>query len=535
MEDAALRPEIASSWRRAELSGLRPDAAVDRLTVEDIDRRSRLVLAAEPVLDQASRELAGTAFGLVLADRDAWIVDRRFGERHLEATFDRIGVVPGTRFTEENTGTNSIATVFELRQGLAVHGHEHFIDSFKPFACYGHPITHPVTRRLEGVLDITCLAGHANPLLGPFLRRAVADIEQRLLAGSRAAEQRMLAAYQAAALNRLRPVLVLGDDVVLANAAATDLLDAADQAVLRGLAMDAPFGVRQARSVRLSSGRVADVSFERISGASGVLFELEPPAVQAIPRRVTPRPVQRDFAAYREQRTHVLISGEPGTGRSTVARELAGDSAPAVLDAVDAQHWAPTLDQLAASHTGLLVVENIALLPSEAAARLAAIMDRGACWVALTGPPPSELTGPAADLASRCIARRELAPLRSRRDELPALVAAMLADLGSTLRFVPRTLEVLAAQPWPGNLRELKALLRHIAASRACGDVLPRDLPEAYQGSPEARRLTPIEQLEHDAIAAALRDCGGNKAQAAKLLGISRSTLHRRVRSLRLS
>ncbi|MEV5301945.1 sigma-54-dependent Fis family transcriptional regulator [Amycolatopsis methanolica] len=533
MESAALRPEIAKSWRRAELSGLRPDAAVDRLTVADIDRRSRLVLAAEPVLDQATRELAGTAFSLILADRDAWIVDRRFGERQLESTLDRLGVVPGRRFTEENTGTNSIATVFELRQGLAVHGHEHFIDSFKPFACYGHPITHPVTRRLEGVLDITCPADHASPLLGPFLRRAVADIEQRLLEGSRAAEQRMLAAYQAAALNRLRPVLVLGDDVVLANAAATDLLDAADHAVLRGLAMDAPFGVRQARSVRLSSGRVADVSFERITGASGVLFELEPPTVQAIPRRATPRPVQRDFTTYREQRTHVLISGEPGTGRSTVARELAGESALAVLDAVDAQRWAPTLDQLVASHTGLLVIENIALLPADAAARVGAVMDRG--WFAFTGPPPSELTGPAADLASRCIARRELAPLRSRRDELPALVAAMLADLGSTLRFVPSTLEVLAAQPWPGNLRELKALLRHVAAGRACGDVLPRDLPEAYQGSPRARHLTPIEQLEHDAIAAALRDCGGNKAHAAKLLGISRSTLHRRVRTLGLS
>lgn len=346
----------------------------------------------------------------------------------------------------------------------------------------------------------------------------------------------MLAAYQTAALNRLRPVLVLGDDVVLANAAATDLLDAADHAILRGLAMDAPFGVRQARSVRLSSGRITGVAFERITGASGVLFELEPPAVQPIPRRAAARQAGRDFDGYRERRTHVLISGEPGTGRSTVARDLAGSSALAVLDAVDAAHWVPTLDQLVAAGPGLLVIENIALLPADAAARLAALLDRGACWVAVTGPPAAELTGPAADLASRCIARHELPPLRARRDELPALVTAMLTDLGlaDRLRFAPRTLEVLAAQPWPGNLRELKALIRHVAATRKCGDVLPRDLPENYQRSPRARRLSRIEQLEHDAIAAALRDCGGNKAHAAKQLGISRSTLHRRVRSFGL-
>ncbi|KAA9149121.1 hypothetical protein FPZ12_043900 [Amycolatopsis acidicola] len=536
-EPGELRPEIALSWRRAELSGLSPHSSVDTLTVADIDRRSRLVVAAEPVLDQATRELAGTAFSLILADRDAWIVDRRFAELGLESTMDRLGVVPGTRFTEENTGTNSIATVFELRQGLSVHGAEHFIDCFKNFACYGHPITHPVTRRLEGVLDITCPAAHANPLLGPFLRRAVSDIEQRLLEGSRAAQQRMLAVYQSAALNRLRPVLVLGDDVVLANAAATDLLDAADHAILRGLAMDAPFGVRQARDVRLTSGRVVDVAFERITGASGVLVELAPPDVQPIPRRVTPRPPQRDFATYRAQRTHVLISGEPGTGRSTAARELAGESALAVLDAVDAGHWVSTLDQLVASHAGLLVIENIALLTPEAAARVGAIMDGGACWVALTGPPAADLQGPAADLASRCMARRELPPLRTRREELPALVHEMLTELGvaASLRLAPSTLEVLAAQPWPGNLRELATLIRHIAATRSAGDVLPRDLPEAYQGSPKARRLTPIEQLEHDAITAALRDCGGNKAHAAKQLGISRSTLHRRVRSLGLS
>ncbi|NKQ53784.1 hypothetical protein HFP15_12920 [Amycolatopsis sp. K13G38] len=521
-----LRPEIALSWRRSELSGLTPASSLDTFTVADYDRRSRLVVAADPVLDEAARELAGTAFSLVLADRDAWIVDRRYGARQAESVLDSIGAVPGRRFTEETTGTNSIATVFELRRGLSVHGNEHFIESLKQFACYGHPITHPVTHRLEGVLDITCPATQDNPLLAPFLRRAVVDIEQRLLEGSRAAEQRMLAAYQAAAPGRSRAVLMLGEDVVLANAVATDLLDAADHAVLRGIAMDAPFGVRQAREVELSSGRVAAVSFERITGASGVLFELDLSERRPIPRRS--RPAEPDLAGCRAQRVNVLISGEPGTGRSTAARELAGDEPVKVLDAAEAGPWPP--DALTAE--GLLVVENIHLLSEALAARIASTMDQR--WVVVTSPPVADLTGSAADLASRCIVRRELTPLRARRDELPGLVTGMLGRLGvrNTLRFAPRTLETLAAQDWPGNLRELYALVSHVVRTRRVGDVLPQDLPESYQGSPRARQLSPIEQLEHDAIIAALHACGGNKAHAAKRLGISRSTLHRRVRSL---
>jgi hypothetical protein len=66
---------------------------------------------------------------------------------------------------------------------------------------------------------------------------------------------------------------MLGGDVVLANAAAMELLEAADQAVLRGIALDSPPGRRMERSLRLASGQPVGVTFERIPGAGGVLFE----------------------------------------------------------------------------------------------------------------------------------------------------------------------------------------------------------------------------------------------------------------------
>lgn len=159
---------------------------------------------------------------------------------------------------------------------------------------------------------------------------------------------------------------------------------------------------------------------------------------------------------------------------------------------------------------------------------------RGRAWLALTSPPLAELHGEHASLAAHCIARVELPPLRTRREELPALIRTMLQRLrpGVGLRMTPHTLEVLAGHSWPGNLRELHTVLGYVTERRSAGDVTAQDLPEAYQRSVKARRLTPLERLEYDAIVGALRSCEANKVHAAQQLGMSRSTLYRRMRAL---
>ncbi|MGQ0840173.1 sigma-54-dependent Fis family transcriptional regulator [Actinokineospora sp.] len=543
LDDERLRPEIALSWRRSEAGGLTPSTPTDRLTVTEIDRRSRLVVAATPVLDEMAEQLAGTAFCVVLADRDSRIVDRRFDARAVELALDGISAVPGCQFTEETTGTNSIATPFELRRGVTVHGDEHFLDALKPFSCYGHPIVHPATRRLEGVLDITGRAQDANPLLAPFLRRAVADIEVRLLAGARQAEQRLFAAFQAVR-HGAGAVLALGDDVVLANAAAVDLVEPADHALLREVATDLPALGRVTRGLRLTSGGSVDVRVERISG--GALFELA--AVERsrtpVPRRrvqggVLSAQADRDLRRHGAEHTRVLVTGEPGTGRTSSGRVLAGGAAVAVLDAADlpalgAAAWCARLDELVATHPGLVLVEGVHLLPDAVAARLCRVLDTSAAWVALTAAPLDEPAGELAALSARCTATVELPPLRNRRADLPELVRAMVARHlpGRSLRFTASALDLLAARTWPGNLRELESVLRQAAAHRAAGDITGRDLPEPYRTAPRTHRLTAWEQAEHDAISKALAATGGNKVHAAEHLGISRSTLYNRIRVL---
>ncbi|MFF8955091.1 sigma-54-dependent Fis family transcriptional regulator [Streptomyces sp. NPDC014894] len=541
------RPEIALSWQRSRMSGLSPCAPEVRVDPDAVDAGGRLATAARPVLAELAAHLGDLAFCVVLADRSSRIVAPTVGgEGGLRRLLEGLGVVSGGVFLEETTGTNSIATVHEVRRGLAVHGDEHYLEPFKRFSCYGHPIIHPVTRRLEGVLDITCLSRDDSPLLGPFLARAARDVEERLLRTARVAEQRLLAEFQTASAGRRGPVLVLGEGVVLANPAAAELLDPVDHLRLRELAAGLPRrgGEHREQRVTLASGRTAGVRFRALdTGGAGALFEFEEPDA---PRRVAAPPSVPPPSAV--PGAPVYIGGEPGTGRTAAAHRLAAE-AGAPLIAVDgseaaargAAGWLGALGEAvetARTGGGLLLVEEAQLLPDACAVRLRRLLERpDRPWTALTGPPAGELTGESAALAAGCPERIGLRPLRERAEELPALVRAMAGDAvsGGRVRFAPAALAALAGHPWPGNLRELETVVHTVLERRSAGDVTPGDLPEGYRVSPRLRGMTPLERAEHDAIAAALSACGGNKLRTARRLGISRTTLYNRMRALRIT
>ncbi|MFE4670784.1 sigma-54-dependent Fis family transcriptional regulator [Streptomyces sp. NPDC056716] len=381
---APSRSDIALSWKRSSMSGLRPSSGVAHLPVADIDRRGRLMTAATPVLDRLAQELADTGYSLLLADRQAQLTDVRVGRSGLRARLERDGAVLGGRWLEETTGTNSIATSHELRRGVTVRGEEHYLEALKKYTCYGRPVLSPVHRRLEGVVDVTCLATDDHPLLGPLLDRAVREIEDRLGDGAGLADQRLLAAFQlataSAASARTTPVLALGDNLLLATPQAMELLDTADHATLRALAED----------TRADSDSTRSCAFEPAHGGpvllrwrklpewgGGAVFELgeaasagprggpsgrsaqpadpvrsaeparradpvrptdaarptEPdrPARSAEPGRtaarlgpVVPEPQASRLRQLAREGSAVLIGGEPGTGHDTALTLLSG-------------------------------------------------------------------------------------------------------------------------------------------------------------------------------------------------------------------
>jgi two-component system response regulator FlrC len=143
-----------------------------------------------------------------------------------------------------------------------------------------------------------------------------------------------------------------------------------------------------------------------------------------------------------------------------------------------------------------------------------------------------------------------LPPLRSRREDLPALAAQLLEELAAERRRpAPRLgeagLAALAAQAFPGNVRELRNLLERALVRSRCEVLGARDL--ALDPSTASSTSTwnataifgtsglPIDlsELEKLAIAEALRRVGGNRTHAARLLGIGLRTLRNKLRLYR--
>lgn len=132
----------------------------------------------------------------------------------------------------------------------------------------------------------------------------------------------------------------------------------------------------------------------------------------------------------------------------------------------------------------------------------------------------------------------ELPPLRERGDDLRWLTDHFLRRLapGRDVRLSAAAWRRLAAHPWPGNVRELRSTLA-VAVALADGDEIDErhlELPSAEAREPAGSYHEQVEALRRRLVRAALEDAGGNRAEAARRLGLSRQALSYLVRELGL-
>ncbi|MBF6088007.1 Fis family transcriptional regulator [Nocardia cyriacigeorgica] len=536
------RPDIALSWQRSQLCGVDPGADLDTDPHTEVDSAGRLLHAARPVLDELAAQLSGTGLAVLLADGDGRIVSRVFDGSTTARWFERAGVVVGSMLGEDRAGTNALGTPLELKRPIVINGCEHYLERFKDMSCYGQPIIHPVTRRVEGVLDLTARGAEANPLFAPLVARAVADIEARLLAGRRAAQQRLIDAFQRAPAQRNIAIAAIGGDVVLANPAAMDLFDQTDHHTLRELALDLRPGGTRRINLELSSGERAVVEADGIPGTDGgALFVVRLRSGQPVPRtRVGAGERLRDRLRSLAAGTGaVVVAGEPGTGRSTVIAEVVGDAEAVHVDAADlsgpgVHAWLRAVCERE-RRPAFLVIDGVDRLTSDAVDAVAEfVRTTDTPRVVLSSGPGAAPTPQLSALLAGCPHRVNLPPLRERRADIAEIAARMLAGIRPGLRLTAQALGALRAGQWPGNLTELHAVLAQ-AASSVRGDRIDlADLPGPYRISPRVARLSERELAERRIIMAALSDSGGNKVHAARRLGMSRTTLYARMRSLHI-
>jgi len=163
-----------------------------------------------------------------------------------------------------------------------------------------------------------------------------------------------------------------------------------------------------------------------------------------------------------------------------------------------------------------------------------------------------------------------LAPLRDRKEDIPGLIAHFLMRHGKGHTLTQETFEAMLSYDWPGNVRELENCIQHMVAintgpllhaaelpsmlqndvlakkaqslSVAVGfQALPKPPGEApsheHRGAPEGARspIIPLTQMERQAILEALAYTKGDRAIAANLLGIGRTTLYRKLKEYQLA
>jgi len=135
----------------------------------------------------------------------------------------------------------------------------------------------------------------------------------------------------------------------------------------------------------------------------------------------------------------------------------------------------------------------------------------------------------------------DLPPLRERRDDIPLLVKAFLDEFSrennkQVRELTPEALNVLLAYDWPGNVRELRNAIEQMVVLARTERLTVRDLPAAIRGSADLTKINvvragmTVEEAERQLIVQALKETEGNRTKAAQKIGISRRTLHRKLK-----
>ena len=139
-----------------------------------------------------------------------------------------------------------------------------------------------------------------------------------------------------------------------------------------------------------------------------------------------------------------------------------------------------------------------------------------------------------------------LPPLRDRLEDIPLLARTFLAELSRendkpVKGFTPEAFDLLMRYHWPGNVRELRTTVEHAVVLCRGEKVTVRDLPAALREGaakgPEEKDMKRVlarsdltaKEAEREMILRALKATGGNRTDAAKRLGVSRRTLHRKL------
>jgi DNA-binding NtrC family response regulator len=291
-------------------------------------------------------------------------------------------------------------------------------------------------------------------------------------------------------------------------------------------------------------------AFGRMLGASGPMRQIFRMAARASARK-----------------NPILIVGEPGTGKELIARCIhdsgeRNDKPFLVIDC-DAAPPEKQFEMLSAADPagnsadsvagGSILLNEVSLLSKEAQSHLFRLLDNRSSppsfRVMATTSKDLEPLAPRQEFRSDLLYRLSvfvlrMPPLRERVADIPLLVDYFLdldaADKGRKIEATTEALQALMRYPWPGNVRQLRSAIERSVASMTGTTLkpghLPSDLKNWKKETVSQSGVAVIEtmaEVEKRAVTEAMKFTNGDKVKAAHLLGISRTTLYRKLEEYR--
>jgi len=588
---------ILRSWRRCadlgfDMRGVRRAELMTQGELREAQQRNEaLRRLSEPAMSLLRRQAGGSGGLVILSDAQGLVLDSD-GDTGFAERASRVALMPGAPWDEAAAGTNAIGTALVEGRPIAVHGAEHYFEPNRILTCAAVPITDSEGRTL-GVLDLSSAARDLRPDVLELVRAAVDLIEHRLF------EQ----AYEQHAVLRLhvdRSGLGAPGEGLLAFQG--DLLIGANRRALQALGL-APTALGVYRYADVFDGdmeRCPDAA-GRVQARSGAVYHArlrwprarapQAPARPALPPAAGSRPAEPSFDAatlgalaravhLSDAGVSILLQGETGVGKEVFARQLHARSKRACgpFVAVNCAALPESLIEselfgyedgaftgarrqgskglLRQAHGGVLFLDEIGDMPLMLQSRLLRVLQTREVSPLGAARPVS------VDFALVCATHRPLAhegpdapvrpdlyfriaeytvtlePLRARADRLELLRGLWAAQGAGPV--LPAEIEaILANYSWPGNYRQLVAVLRtlHVLAGPAGvveADMLPADIRGAAASPPAAGGDAPanLQAMTDAAIRDALAAHSGNVSRAARALGVHRSTLYRRAAAL---
>ncbi len=569
---AGLLPDpVARSWERSREAGLspweprlhRPDAPV--FTLDDRDRQ--LGACVQPEIERLWQVFGGQSWTLFCVNTRGVIVQAR----HAGST-DTLGPLQiGRRIHEADIGTTAPSCTLAEDQPVVLHGWQHYLSEFERFFCVSMPV-HDVQGELIGALDITGIGERNAQAVLDQLRLAAMATENRLFGHLDDCQILSLQHDPRLIGTPLQGLLALDGDgrIRAANATARRLLGLSGslahwhQCFVRDPSPDAQRHTPGLVQLNDGSSLYAHRVGTRARAHSGFSHH------DLTPLGRDPQ-LNRQFEAARKAfgaSIPVLLLGETGTGKEVFARALHDDLCPdAPFVAINCSAIPESLieaelfgysdgtftgarkggasGRLEEAHGGTLLLDEIGDMPAPLQTRLLRVLqERRVTRLGSSQSRPLSvrlISATHCDLPALIGERRfredlyyrlngfsaHLPALRERKD-LIHLIDSLLRQLGSHALHSD-SLACLQAQHWPGNIRQLEQTLRLACALAEDGSVI---LPEHLCGlsTGTAAPVASLKAVQQRTIEQTLQAHGGNISATAHELGISRTTLYKKLR-----